>query len=177
MYIETKRLSIRPFTMEDLQDVHEYCSQPEIGEFAGWLVHKSIQETTDILNRWITEGYKHAIVLKEKRKVIGHISIDDDSEEKRSDTKEIGCALNKVYQRQGIMTESIKATINSLFQMEQIEYIWACCYQINVASKGMIEKCGFIFQQEGVFDSKSLNKEFPSYEYRITKNEWKNLCI
>lgn len=161
--------------MADLQDVYEYCSQPGIGVSAGWSAHKSIQETADILNSWITEECKHAIVLKGKGKVIGHISIDADSEEKRSDTREIGCALNEGYHRQGIMTEAIKATVNSLFQVEQIQYIWACCFQNNIASKGMIEKCGFIFQQEGIFDSKSLNKKFASYEYRISKNEWKKL--
>ena len=177
MYFETKRLSIRLFTVADLQDVYEYCSQPGIGEFAGWSVHESIEETTVILNKWITEGCKHAIVLKEKDKVIGHISVDADSDEKRSDTREIGCALNKEYHRQGIMTETIKATVSSLFQNGQIQYIWACCFQINIASKGMIEKCGFIFQQEGIFNSKNRNQEFPSYEYRISKSEWENISL
>lgn len=177
MYMETKRLYIRPFIATDLQDVYDYCSQPGIGELAGWLSHKSIQYTSDILDKWIIEGCKHAIVIKENKKVIGHISIDTDSEEQRSDTREIGCALNKEYHRQGIMTEAVKATVSSLFETKQIEYIWACCFQMNVASKGMIEKCGFIFQQEGIFDSKSLHKKIPSYEYRISRNEWNNYIL
>ena len=175
MYIETKRLYIRPFTMADVQSVYEYCSQPQIGEFAGWAAHKSITESTEILNEWITEGYRHAIVLKENRKVIGHILVGPDSEENRVDTRELGCALNNQYHRQGIMTEAINATLCSLFLTDEIQYIWACCFQNNIASKKMIEKCGFIFLQEGIFSSKSLNQKISSYEYRISKKEWEAL--
>ena len=46
-------------------------------------MHKPVEETKDILNKWTTEGCKHEIVLKEKDKVIGHISVDSDSEEKK----------------------------------------------------------------------------------------------
>lgn len=172
MKLKTNRLLIRPFLLQDLYDMHEYCAQDGVGENAGWAAHKSLEESSEVLDNWISGGCKHAIVLLENRKVIGHISIDPDSEEGRLDTRELGCALNVDYHRQGIMTEAIEATIEYLFSIDSFRYIWACCFQNNIASKGMIEKCGFRFMDEGTYYSPALKTELPSYEYRISKDEW-----
>ncbi|MFT4106585.1 MAG: GNAT family protein [Lacrimispora sp.] len=171
MKIMTSRLQLRPFTEQDINDVFEYCSQEGIGEMAGWSVHESAVQTQKVLSGWILEGRKLAIVWYESKKVIGHISIDEDSEEGREDTKELGCVLNRTYQRQGIMTEAINAVLDYLFN-HGISYVWACCFQENLASKGMIEKCGFVFKQEGIYDSKDLQKKFSSYEYCLSAEEW-----
>lgn len=172
MQLETKRVIIRPFTLSDLLDVNEYCAQPEIGVNAGWCAHESVEETAGILNGWILDGYKHAIVLKQNGKVIGHIGIDPDSEENRCDTRELGCALNRNYHRRGIMTEAVRATVDKLFAADEIQFVWACCFQSNAPSKNMIEKCGFLFVKEGTFDAVSLGKQFLTYEYRISRDEW-----
>ncbi|MDR1770376.1 MAG: GNAT family N-acetyltransferase [Hungatella sp.] len=171
MKLLTSRLQLRPFTEQDLSDVFEYCNQAGVGEMAGWPAHNSILQTKKILSEWILQRRKLAIVWYENGKVLGHISIDEDSEEGREDTRELGCALNRAYQRQGIMSEAIIAILDYLFN-HGISYIWACCFQENLASKGMIEKCGFIFQQEGTYHSKELNKIYCSFEYRLSKKEW-----
>ncbi len=172
MIILTSRLQLRPFTEQDLNDVFEYCNQVGVGEMAGWPVHESIVQTRSILSEWILQGRKLAIVWRENGKVIGHVSIDEDSEEGREDTRELGCALNRAYQRQGIMSEAIIAILDYLFD-HGISYVWACCFQENLASKNMIEKCGFLFQQEGIYHSKELNKIYHSFEYRLSKKEWR----
>lgn len=171
MKIETERLTIRPFTEKDTDDVYEYCAQAGIGEGAGWPARESREQTSEILAGWIQDGYKYAIVWRETGKVIGHIAADPDSEEGRADTRELGCALNQKFHRQGIMTEAVRAMADTLFQ-DGIAYLWACCFQHNIPSKGMIEKCGFLFQQEGSYVSEVLCKTFASYEYRLSKNEW-----
>lgn len=171
MNIVTSRLQLRPFTEQDIDDVFEYCSQEGVGEMAGWSIHKSIVQTKKILSDWILQGRKLAIVWYESGKVIGHISIDEDSEEGRKDTRELGCALNRTYHRQGIMSEAIFAVLDYLFSND-VSYVWACCFQENSASRGMIEKCGFAFQQEGTYHSKELERTFSSYEYRLSKMEW-----
>ncbi|MFB0921394.1 MAG: N-acetyltransferase, partial [Oscillospiraceae bacterium] len=71
MRIKTKRLSIRPFTENDINDVYEYCSQTGVGLGAGWPAHEFREQTSEILARWIKDGYKHAIVFRETGKVVG----------------------------------------------------------------------------------------------------------
>lgn len=170
MQFETERIMVRPFNMCDSEEVYEYCSDKEIGLLAGWAAHQSLDETKRTLSSWIEKGDHNAIVYKENNKVIGYIAIYPDSEENREDTRELGYAINKKFQGLGIMTEVLKKTVEVLLESE-INNIWACCFKENVASKRVIEKCGFVFQQEGTFYSDSLKKEFLSLEYRRSRSD------
>ena len=49
--IETNRLILRPFTMEDLSDFYEYASVEGVGEMAGWRHHGSIKESKKIFSK------------------------------------------------------------------------------------------------------------------------------
>ena len=40
--LETERLILRPWTMNDLDDFYEYASQSGFVEMAGWKAHESI---------------------------------------------------------------------------------------------------------------------------------------
>lgn len=173
MFVETERTFLRNFTESDLQDVWEYSSQDGVGEAAGWLHHHTIEETRAALAKDIQNRNKYAIVLRKNKKAIGYLAVNEDSEDHRADTKELGCVLNRAYQRQGIMTEVIRAVLEELFSQE-IAYVYACCFQENTASKHMIEKCGFSFEQEGTYYAKPLQKEFKSFEYLWTKERWIN---
>lgn len=57
------------------------------------------------------------------------------------------------------MTEVVYEILNYLF-INDIEYVYACCFKNNNASKGLIEKCGFTLENEGSFYSESLDKTF-----------------
>lgn len=171
MGLETCRTVLRRFEEKDLEDFYEYCSQEGVGEMAGWKHHSDMLTSKEVLNRNIKNSNIFAIESKENRKVIGHISVNSDSENGRKDTKELGFVLNLNYQNQGIMTEVIYKILDYLFS-KKIEYIYACCFQDNKSSKRLIEKCGFTFEQEGYFYSESLNRSFKSYEYVYCKSNW-----
>lgn len=173
MMIETERLFLRPFLKCDLHDFHEYCAQSDVGIHAGWRAHESLEESADLLNEWVNAKNRLAIVLKKEDKVIGHICIFKDAGG-RSDTRELGFVLHHSYHRQGFMKETVLALTDYLFRRQGLKYIWACCFEENVASRRLIESCGFTFMQTGSFDSKPLNKTFRTYEYRIAYNETKS---
>lgn len=169
--IETKRTILRNFQMEDLPSLHDYASVAGVGECAGWKHHETIEETAGMLAQFLKNENAYAIVMKETQTVIGHITVHDDSEAGRADTKELGFVMNPVYQNLGIMTEGIEAILDRLFSKD-ICYVYACCFQENVASKRVIEKCGFQFEQEGEFFSESMSQLFASYEYVYTRERW-----
>lgn len=168
--LNTDRIYLRNFCKEDINDMHEFCSQSEI-EMVGWSAHKNIEETEKVLEQWSLNKNIYGIIFKDTNKLIGYIAIHEDSEEGRSDTKELGFALNKKYHRLGIMSEVILEVLKYLFSKDVV-YVWACCFQDNIASKKLIEKMGFEFMQEGVFYSDSFAKEIPSYEYRMSKDKF-----
>ena len=171
MRLETGRTILRHFETKDLEDLNDYSSQDGVGEMAGWKHHSNLLTSKEVLYRNIQNENIFAIENKENKKVIGYIAINSDSENGREDTKELGFVLNRNYQNQGIMTEVIYQILNYLF-LKDIEYVYACCFQNNEPSKRLIEKCGFTFEQEGLFYSESLNKIFKSFEYVYSKNDW-----
>ena len=171
MEIRTERLLLRGFSEQDLDDLFELCSRDGVGEMAGWPAHRTIDETQRLLSQWVGDQRQFAVVLREEQKVIGYVALHDDSEEGREDTRELGCALDPDYQHQGYMAEALAAVVDHAFQTG-VEYLWACCFQHNLPSKRLIEAAGFTFQQEGTFEAVRLGQTFPSYEYRMTKEEW-----
>ncbi|XZI58628.1 GNAT family N-acetyltransferase [Clostridium perfringens] len=171
MRLETTMTILRSFEEKDLMDFHEYCSQEGIGEMAGWKHHSDLLNSEEALHNNIKNNNIFAIENKEDNKVIGHISINEDSEDGREDIKELGFVLNKNYHNRGIMTEVVYGILNYLFS-NGIESVYACCFKNNKASKKLIEKCGFIFEAEGSFYSESLHKTFESFQYVYRKSHW-----
>ena len=89
--LNTDRIYLRNFCKEDINDMHEFCSQSEI-EMVGWSAHKNIEETEKVLEQWSLNKNIYGIIFKDTNKLIGYIAIHEDSEEGRSDTKELGFA-------------------------------------------------------------------------------------
>lgn len=52
--LETERLILRKFCITDVDDVYKnWGSQQEIYKFLPWEAHQSIEETQNIVGRWI----------------------------------------------------------------------------------------------------------------------------
>lgn len=166
MILESGRILLRPFESGDLADLHAYASQPGVGEMAGWKHHEDLAESREMLDAFLAAPNTFALVSQADGRVIGHLAVHDDSEDGRADTKELGFVLSRDYQRLGIMTEAVRALLDQLRSMG-IRHVYACCFQDNAPSKGLIEKCGFRFEQEGTYHSKSLDRTFASFEYVI----------
>ena len=49
----TKRLVLRPWKQDDLDDFFEYASVDGVGQMAGWKPHENKQETQKILDSFI----------------------------------------------------------------------------------------------------------------------------
>lgn len=45
MILETERLTLRPFRETDAESIYKYASDPDVGPAAGWLPHKSADDS------------------------------------------------------------------------------------------------------------------------------------
>ena len=146
LQIETNRLILRPFLKSDLSDFFEYASVPGVGEMAGWPHHNSIEESNEILNRFIINDKTFAIVYKENNKVIGSLGIEKYGlEEVLSEFfeykgREVGYVLSKDYWGKGIMPEALNAVIDYLFNVLDLDFITCGYYIYNIQSKRVQEK-------------------------------------
>lgn len=153
--LETDRLIIRPWNMEDLEDFYEYAKVDGVGQMAGWNPHTSIRESKAILSSFIEEKNEFALELKENNKVVGSLGLEKLSIAltKPYDSyvgREIGYVLSKDYWGRGIMPEAVKRVIKFCFEEEQYDFL-LCSHNItNNRSKRVIEKCGFRFIKENM---------------------------
>lgn len=53
--IETQRLILRRFKIEDADDMYNnWASDPEVTRYLTWPVHSSVEVTKNLLTEWIT---------------------------------------------------------------------------------------------------------------------------
>lgn len=147
--IETDRLLLRAFKQSDLDDFYEYASVKGVGEMAGWYHHQSKEESQKILDSFISHDKTFAVVLKENNKLIGSLGIEEYGMENKltefNDYKgrEIGYVLSRDYWGKGIMPEAVKAIIDYLFNVLDLDFLICGYYLFNSQSKRVQEKCGF----------------------------------
>ena len=134
--IETKRLIIRNFMVNDFKDLFEYLSDIEIYRFEpGSPINiemaKYLCKERSKSNKFL------AVVLKNK--VIGHIYFSQ-IEPKELMTWETGYIFNREYQKNGFATESLKAVIEYGFKNLYVHKIIAHCNPKNISSWKLLER-------------------------------------
>ena len=98
--LKTGRLTLRPWNESDLNDFYEYASVDGVGQMAGWLPHSSLEESQQILQRFIAG--KKTFALEHQGKVIGSLGIEVYKEQLYPELgqlqgREIGYVLSKTY--------------------------------------------------------------------------------
>lgn len=134
--IKTKRLLLRKIVYEDAENMFEYAADPEVGPKAGWLPHKSIEETKRVIEGMIISNEVYSIVYQGK--MIGTIGVHP-----KNGKPFLGYVLNRNYWRQGIMTEACKAVIIYLFNELNLDVIYISHFLDNHKSEGLIKKLDF----------------------------------
>lgn len=147
--IETERLILRPFVMEDAEAMfRNWASDEEVTKFLSWQAHKSIEETKTVVARWVGCGagdYKWAITLKENGvEVIGSLCIARIDESIRM--AHFGYALGRRWWNRGIMTEALGAVIGYLFDEVGFNRIESRHDVENIGSGAVMRKCGMTYE-------------------------------
>lgn len=161
--IETERLILRPISIEDVDDMFEYCSDEETVRYVSFQPHKSREETRDTLNNFFLNRKEllvpetHAIVLKSNSKMIGTC---DFSRIKFGDTAEMGYIINKKYWNKGYVTEAANAILQWGVTDLKLRRIEIGHFSDNIGSQRVIEKLGFVYEgtkRQGFIKSKEVH--------------------
>ena len=148
--IETERLILRPFVIEDAQMVfRNWTSDDKVTEFLRWPTHRDISVTDRILKGWV-ENYKDnsfyqwAIVLKEINEPIGTISVVDMDE--RTNKVHIGYCIGSRWWNMGYTSEAFSAIIPFFFNDVKAGRIESQHDPNNPHSGNVMKKCGLIYE-------------------------------
>lgn len=149
---ETKRLQVRPLSLEELKRHIEFpvCFAQELGFTpSSSLIDKETQEaiSNDLLPK-LSDPSKDPLfytmwilVEKSKKAIIGGICFHGEPDE--SGEVEIGYGIDEGYQNQGYMTETIAGIIGFTKNMAHVKAIKAETECSNVSSIKVLEKNGF----------------------------------
>lgn len=178
--IETERLVLKPWTLNDIDDFFEYASVDGVGQMAGWSPHENKEKSLEILKVFIAERRVLAIYHKADEKIVGSLGIELYNEEKLTEFadykgREIGYVLAKPYWGQGLMAEAVNAVVKYLF--DELDYDFLLCghYAFNKQSARVQEKCGFVPYRNLTFTTRMGTEEKGTLE--ILLNPRKSIDI
>lgn len=146
--LETARLALRPWRESDLPDFYAYARVDGVGQMAGWVPHKNMDESREILSHFIQGN--HIFALEHQGKAIGSLGIEEYNEKNYPELsgfngRELGYVLSKDYWGRGLMPEAVKAVISYLFDRVDLDFILVGHFDWNAQSARVIEKCGFTY--------------------------------
>lgn len=147
--LETERLILRKWRMDDADDLYEYAKSDLVGPSAGWPPHESIGVSKEVIRHFINENDIYAITLKKSGKVIGSIGIHErypDATLKNLKQREIGYVLNPAYWGHGYMPEAVEVVKVYCLNVLNADIIWCGHFEDNMKSKRVIEKTGFSYK-------------------------------
>lgn len=144
--LHTHRLTLRPWRQSDLKDFFEYASVEGVGQMAGWLPHKSLDDSQKILDSFI--GKKKTFALDYQGKAIGSLGIEEYDELQFPALRNLRCrslgfVLSKNYWGRGLMPEAVEAATKWLFQEVRLDAILCAHFDWNKQSERVQHKCGF----------------------------------
>ena len=152
--IETERLRLRRFHLEDLEPFFQLCSRPEVIRYAQARPLESLAQAREYMEAvpfrdYATHGYgRFACVWKATGEVIGFSGIKYVPE---IDDNELGYRFLPEYWGRGLATEAGRASIDFARDTLRLARLVALIHPDNVASVGVVGKLGFALERQTGF--------------------------
>lgn len=176
IYIETKRLILREFTLDDAEKLNDICSQSYILKWMpDW--QRTIEERKTWI-KWVQSNYLKstknvarimlAVTLKTNKRLIGMIGIGN--KEEVNDEIEIAYFISEEYCNKGYISDASKAMIEWSFANLKLDYLIAIVEPDNIPSQRVVEKCGFTKVNSIIILNSGDVKEKTFYYYKLYNN-------
>lgn len=174
MKIETNRLILRYFDIDDAKDISRICNNYNIYKTTINLpfpyTYEDAVSWIEFLKENITRIPTFAIVEKNTDTLIGCVGCEISQVHNRG---EVGYWLDEEYWNKGYMTEALLHFINYLFKERKIHKVHAEHFKDNIASGQVMEKVGMTY--EGTFKDHYLkNGEYKDIEIKSLINIWED---
>ena len=147
--IETKRLILRQAQIADAEAMfRNWANDPEVTKYLTWPVHGNVEVTKTLLANWVAsyekdDYYQWMIVLKETGEPIGSICAGSMG---RAESAHIGYCIGRAWWHQGIMTETLRAVMDFLFDEVGYHRVESLHDPNNPHSGNVMKKCGMKYE-------------------------------
>lgn len=166
--IETERLILRPFTIDDAEEVYRnWTSDPEVARYMSWSTHENVEVTKAWLaivvqNITSDTDYDWVFVRKSDNTLIGSGGIYYKEE---TGTYTLGYNIMKSCWHQGYTTEAARAILKFAVGTLHATRFRASHAKGNPNSGKVMEKVGFHYVEDSHIESIDGTKHFESKEY------------
>lgn len=171
IFIETDRLILREIVEDDLYDMFELDSDPEVHSYLG---NKPIETLHDakttieyIRNQYANDGIgRWAVIEKSTNEFAGWSGLKFEREVRKDmHYYDLGYRLKKRFWGKGIATESSKEALKYGFEVLNLSAIYGGAHVDNAASNRVLQKVGLTHLETFIFDNA------PHHWYGIRREE------
>lgn len=168
--LESDRLLLRPFTLEDAKDVFLYASDDMVTKYLTWSSHKDIEESEKVVRElFIDKSGTFAIELRSEQKCIGGIDLRLCVQHNKAG---VGYVLNRRYWKNGYMSEALNSLLEFSFLKLKLNRVEAEYYAGNEGSGRVMQKCGMKYEGKGMQEVKIKGVFYDVVHYAILINDW-----
>jgi RimJ/RimL family protein N-acetyltransferase len=178
--IESSRLLLRPFEMDDCEAVLEYQSNPEVVRYVPWsvrdasMVEKALAKAIHQTKFESQDDYLSlALVRKSDGRLVGQMNAMYVSE--KDQCGEIGYVVNPNFSRQGFATEASRALVSAMFDTKKFRRVKATFDDRNFASRAVVEKLGFREEAHFIEDDLFKGEWISTMVYATLREEWEKI--
>lgn len=170
--LETERLILRKFTINDLEAIYKIYSDSEVNRFLPWFPLKTMEEAKIFYEEQFESkynqesAYNYSICLKKDNSPIGYVNIG------MNESYDFGYGLCKEFWHKGIVTEASQAVIARL-KKDDIPYITATHDVNNVRSGNVMKRLGmkYRYSYEEQWQPKDFLVTFRLYQLNLDGND------
>ena len=154
--LETSRLILRPFSLDDLEAYYQLGASPVLMRYVGGTTLGSREEARQLmlaatLRDYEVHGYgRLAVVEKATGTLIGFCGLKNDPVLGETD---IGDRLFETSWGKGYATESARAAMQHGRQVLRLDRIVGIGHPDNVASVGVLRKLGLVYEKKFRYDA------------------------
>ena len=157
MEFVTERLVLRPWEETDAESLYEYAKDPAVGPMAGWPVHKSVEDSREIIKNVLSAEETYAVCLREDNRAIGSVGLIPPAQshtEVRPGEVEVGYWIGA-------------------FEDLNCSAMWCGYDEGNEKSKRCQEKCGFVYHHTEKDKPRELMGDTKTEHFSyLTKEQW-----
>lgn len=165
MNIETKRLIITEFDLSMAEDVHKNSLDEDNRRFVPDEVFETVEEAKETIE-FLMSVYEtgdgplvYPVLLRDGTN-IGYVQLVPVDE-----GCEVGYHIGKEYTGRGYATEALTAFLADIMEKKKLAQVWGICVAENVASKKVMEKCGFHLEYEGMGEYQGEMRPIAKYVF------------
>lgn len=175
--LESLRLCLRRFRLDDAAAFAEYRNDPEVARLQGWDVPYSIDEAHRFVESMegVSPGrpgtwFQFAVALRSNGALIGDCALHTARDAPRQ--AELGFSFARPYQRHGYASEALSYVVGYAFTTLEMQRVFSIIDARNERAQRLLERLSF--RREGLVEATWFKGELVSeFLYAQLASEWR----